>query len=90
MVSINRYVDGEATEYYFKNNDDINKSMESGKIKSTAAWFKKRKRELSMSKIAEENKMVAVAGKKIKQKKIKPPVMQHRLLYQQGKPGLSI
>ena len=71
MVSINRYVDGQATEYYFKNAEEINKSIESGKIRSSAAWFKKRKRELSMSKIVEEQKMKRIQ----KKKKMKPPVM---------------
>lgn len=50
VVSINRYIDGKPTEFYFKNNEEINQSMESGKIRSSASWFKKRKRELSQNK----------------------------------------
>ena len=49
VVSINRYVDGKPTEHYFKYDEEINKSIESGKIKSKAKWFKKRRREYRKS-----------------------------------------
>lgn len=52
VVSINRYIDGKPTEYYFKYDEEINKSIESGKIKTKGAqakWFKKRKREYRKS-----------------------------------------
>ena len=53
VVSINRYIDGKPTEFYFRNNEDVNKSMESGKIRSSASWFKQRKRELSKQRVEE-------------------------------------